>query len=419
MCGKRKISKQACLLLRLKQCIAFLDSVIPSASALTYKNRTAMSIYLDNAATTPLDAEVFKVMTPYLLNHFGNPSSLHRHGRETRKAIEQCRATIAKLINALPEEIIFTSGGTEADNTAILSAVQANQVRHVITTPFEHHAVLHTLKMLQNKGAITTSFIAHDERGNLDLHHLDSLLQQHPNSLVSVMHANNEVGNLNDIEAIGDLCSRYGALFHTDTVQTMGHYRHDVQQLKAHFLAASAHKFHGPKGVGFLYCRKGTQLSQLIHGGGQESSLRAGTENIHGIVGLTKALQLACGHIDEHEQHIQEVKDYLIGRLLDVVPGIRFNGNSAVSSKSLYTVLNVSFPALYDARGLLRCLDEEDISVSGGSACSSGSVSHVLRALGVDGSRENIRFSFSKFNTRAEIDQVIDALTNIYSAIAA
>ena len=214
-----------------------------------------MKVYLDNAATTPLDKRVFEAMTPYLLNHFGNPSSHHHVGRETKLAIETCRATIAGLLNALPEEIIFTSGGTEADNTAILSAVKGSGIRHVITSRFEHHAVLHTLNALQNSGDIFIDYIKHDIKGNLDLKHLEYLLQTSPRSLVSVMHANNDIGNLNDIQQIGEICEKYNALFHTDTVQTIAHYRHDLKKLKVHFLAASAHKFHGPKGVGFLYCR--------------------------------------------------------------------------------------------------------------------------------------------------------------------
>jgi cysteine desulfurase len=219
-----------------------------------------MRVYLDNAATTPLDKEVFEAMTPYLLNHFGNPSSHHEHGRKAKNAIDQCRATIAGLLNAHPEEIIFTSGGTEADNMAILSAVRGEGIHHVITTRFEHHAVLNTLKSLESKGEIWVSYIKHDQNGTLDLTHLEYLLQTSPRSLVSVMHANNEVGNLNDIEEIGNICEKYNALFHSDTVQTIGHYRHDVKTLKVHFLAASAHKFHGPKGIGFLYCRKGISL---------------------------------------------------------------------------------------------------------------------------------------------------------------
>lgn len=378
-----------------------------------------MRIYLDNAATTPLDKEVFNAMTPYLLNHFGNPSSHHEQGRMARQAIEECRATIARLLNAFPEEIVFTSGGTEADNTAIFSAVHGQNISHVITTRFEHHAVLHTLNALKAKGLISISFIKNDRKGNLDLTHLEQLLQTNPRSLVSVMHANNEIGNLNDIEKIGDICERYGALFHTDTVQTMGHYRHDLQKLKVHFLAASAHKFHGPKGIGFIYCRKGIKLTQLIHGGGQEGRLRAGTENIHGIIGLTKALEIAYQHMEEHQRQIQQLKDYMIDRLTDEVPGATFNGNSAVADKSLYTVLNVGLPALNYNNSLLRCLDEQQISVSGGSACSTGSASHVLQVINTDADKDNIRFSFSKMNTFAEIDQVIETLTHIYQTVAA
>jgi cysteine desulfurase len=376
-----------------------------------------MKVYLDNAATTPLDKEVFDAMTPYLLNHFGNPSSHHQQGREAKAAIENSRRTIAQLLNVLPEEIIFTSGGTEADNMAILSAVKGAGIHHVITTRFEHHAVLHTLTALKNSGDIFISYIEHDNNGTLDLSHLAYLLQTSPRSLVSVMHANNEIGNLNDIEQIGEICEKYNALFHTDTVQTIGHYRHNLKKLKIHFLAASAHKFHGPKGVGFLYCRKGVVLTQLLHGGGQERKLRAGTENIPGIIGLTKALQIAYQNIDEHQEHIQYLKNSLIARLAETLPDIQFNGNSAIADKSLYTVLSINVPAI--GIDLLRCLDEQQIAVSGGSACSSGSSSHVLNALGVDPGRDTIRFSFSKFNTLQEIAYVVEKLASIYQSIAA
>ncbi len=378
-----------------------------------------MSIYLDNAATTPLDADVFNAMIPYLLKHYGNPSSHHTQGRQARQAIEQCRATIAGLIGALPEEIVFTSGGTEADNTAILTAVHGYGIQHVITTRFEHHAVLHTLSNLQRRGLIKISFIKHDAKGNLDLGHLEQLLQTNPRSLVSVMHANNEIGNLNDIAQIGEISERYNALLHTDTVQTMGHYRLNLQKLKVHFLAASAHKFHGPKGVGFIFCRKGIQLSQLIHGGGQEGRLRAGTENIHGIVGLTKALEIAYAHIDEHRQHVQDLKSYMIPRLMEEVPGITFNGNSASANQSLYTVLSVGLPSLTYGRNLLRCLDDAGIAVSGGSACSTGSASHVLQAIAAADDKDHIRFSFSKLNTRHEVDRVLEDLHQIYQTLAA
>jgi len=376
-----------------------------------------MNIYLDNAATTPLDPKVLEAMTPYLLNHFGNPSSKHGPGREAKNALENCRKTIANLLNADPEEIIFTSGGTEADNIAIVSAITCGKIDHVITTAFEHPAVLQTLKALNKQYKTRVSFIRHDENGNLDLKHLEYLLNTNTRNLVSVMHANNEIGNLNDIESIGELCEKYGALFHTDTVQTIGHYQHDLKQLKIHYLTASAHKFHGPKGVGFLYCCKGQRLNRLIHGGGQESGLRAGTENIPGIVGMTKALELSYQHLEKDATYIENLKHHLINALTEALPNITFNGNSANPDKSLYTVLSVSLPAT--DIDLLQYLDAEDIAVSGGSACSGGAPSHVLKALGADTSRNTIRFSFSKFNTTAELDQVAEKLARVYGLVAA
>ncbi|WP_454803102.1 cysteine desulfurase family protein [Mucilaginibacter phyllosphaerae] len=378
-----------------------------------------MSIYLDNAATTQLDREVFEAMTPYLLQNFGNPSSHHGHGRIVKNAIENARITIANLLNASPNEIIFTSGGTEADNTAILSSVRSHQVKHVITTPFEHHAVLHTLDALKNSGEIELSFIDTDNRGNLDLNRLDNLLKGNKKALVSVMHANNEIGNLSNIELIGEICCSKGALFHSDTVQTIGHYRHDLSKLKTHFIAASAHKFHGPKGVGFIYCKDGVQLSQLLHGGAQERKQRAGTENIHGIIGLAKALEIAYKDIDEHQVYIQKLKSRMIAKLSDQITDIQFNGNSAVADKSLYTVLSVSLPINHAYGDVLAYLDENNISVSGGSACSTGLASHVLKAIGADVYRNTIRFSFSKYNTAEEIDYTVEKLSALYKAIAA
>jgi cysteine desulfurase len=376
-----------------------------------------MKIYLDNAATTPLEKAVFEAITPYLLNHFGNPSSHHHFGREAKSAIDHCRKTIAQLINAQPNEITFTSGGTEADNMAILSAVKANSITNVITNKFEHHAVLHTLQQLQRNGEITLHYLYHDNRGNLDLEQLEYLLQDNPRSLVSIMHANNEIGNLNLIEKIGGICEQYGALFHTDTVQTIGHYAYDLKKLNIHFLTASAHKFHGPKGVGFLYCRDGIQLSPLIHGGGQENRLRAGTENIAGIVGLTKALELAYADLAGHHQYIGSLKTRMINHLKTLIPDVGFNGNSGDIEKSLYTVLSVSLPDT--GHNILQYLDAHGIAVSGGSACSTGSASHVLSALGVAPDRVTVRFSFSKFNTEAEIDEVVEVLAVFYRTVAA
>lgn len=376
-----------------------------------------MKIYLDNAATTPLAKEVFEAMTPFFLQHFGNASSQHAFGREVKATLEQCRQTIAGLLHAHPDEIIFTSGGTEADNTAILSAVEGAGIQNVITTRFEHHAVLHTLQQLQKEGKITLKYIEHDHLGNLNLQHLEQLLKAEHRSFVSVMHANNEIGNLNDIEKIASLCERYNAIFHTDTVQTMGHYAHNLQRVKIHYLAASAHKFHGPKGVGFLYCRRGTPLKQLLKGGGQEARLRAGTENIAGIVGLTKALELAYEHLDSHRAYVQGLKSQLINGLLAHIPHISFNGRCSDADNSLYTVLSVSLPDT--GADLLRCLDDLGIAVSGGSACSAGAASHVLSALKIAPGKHTIRFSFSRFNTPQEIDQVVASLTGILQPVAA
>ena len=376
-----------------------------------------MNIYLDNAATTPLDPRVLTAMTPYLINNYGNASSLHAFGREAKAALGSCRKRIAALLNAKPEEIVFTSGGTEADNVAIVSAVICNRIDHVITTAFEHPAVLQTLKSLSKQYHTRISFIQHDEKGNLDLRHLEYLLLTNTRNLVSVMHANNEIGNLNDIEKIGQLCEKYGALFHTDTVQTMGHYSYNLSQLNVHFLAASAHKFHGPKGVGFLYCRKEQQLNRIIHGGGQERGSRAGTENIAGIVGMTRALELAYENLDEDRSHISGLKATLINRLTGILPDVRFNGNSANQDKSLYTILSAGFPNTQT--DLLHYLDAQGIAVAGGSACSGGKPSAVLQALGTDPKMTTIRFSFSRFNTLEELDNVVEKLAAIYRLVAA
>ncbi|MCC8407945.1 cysteine desulfurase [Mucilaginibacter sp. UR6-1] len=378
-----------------------------------------MSIYFDNAATTRIDGEVFNHITPYLIDNFGNPSSAHQHGRAAKQAIEQSRETIAGLINASPTEIIFTSGGTEADNTAILSGVRLQNIKHVITTPFEHHAVLNTLKALQSAGEIELSYINIDDSGNLDHDHLEYLLQSKGRALVSVMHANNEIGNINNIELISEQCCRHNAIFHTDTVQTMGHYRHDLKALGAHFIAASAHKFHGPKGIGFLYCRDGVSLEKLIHGGSQERRLRAGTENIPGIVGLAKALEVAYSHIDAHADYVQSLKSSMIHKLTELVPGVQFNGNSASADKSLYTVLSAAFPLNFANGNLIGYLDDNNISVSGGSACSAGSASHVLQAIAADPSKQTIRFSFSKYNTIAEVEHTVNLLAAVRNTLAA
>jgi cysteine desulfurase len=376
--------------------------------------------YFDNAATTPLDPEVLEAMLPFMREHFGNPSSIHGHGRKVRAAIENARKTIAHLINASPAEISFTSGGTEGDNYAAFGSIRTLGLKHAVTSPLEHHAVLHTLQALEKSGEIQLSYVRHDDRGRLDMSHLDELLRTHPRSFVSLMHANNEIGNLNDIQAIGDICARHDAIFHTDTVQTIGHYKHDVQQLKNHFLVGSAHKFHGPKGVGFLYRRSGVQANPLIHGGSQERNVRAGTENVYGIVGLAKALEIACASMADHHRYIQGLKDRFIARLTAGIEDVAFNGCSAEADASLYTVLNVSLPPSEMNEMLLFNLDINHVSVSGGSACTSGANagSHVLTALGCDPSRGAIRFSMSKYNTEAEVDFAVEQLAKMYRKVS-
>ncbi|OKL41165.1 cysteine desulfurase family protein [Pontibacter flavimaris] len=375
-----------------------------------------MRVYLDNAATTPLDREVFDAMAPFMLEHFGNPSSIHSHGREVRAAIERARKTVAGLLNTSPAEVFFTSGGTEADNAAIVCTCRSLGIKHAITTKLEHHAVLHTVELLEKQEGVQLSYLRHDERGNLDLEHLEELLANQPQTLVSVMHANNEIGNLNNIEAIGEICRKYNAIFHSDTVQTMGHYQHDLQQLKANFIVGSAHKFHGPKGVGFLYCDAETKIQPLIQGGAQERNMRGGTENVYGIIGLAKALEIAYRDMGEHQKHIQSLKDRMIYQLREQMDDVSFNGLSEFSDKSLYTVLNVSLPASDINEMLLFSLDIAKISASGGSACSSGANtgSHVLRALECDPDRGSVRFSFSKYNTPEEVDYAAETLAKMY-----
>jgi cysteine desulfurase len=374
-----------------------------------------MRIYLDNAATTPLDPEVFEAMKPFLMEDFGNPSSTHAHGRKVRAAIESARKKIAELLNCTPGEIIFTSGGTEADNTIIRSAVETYHIEHAISSPIEHHAVTHTLEWLEKRHAVEQHFVRLDDKGHVDLTHLEDLLITYPKALVSLMHANNEIGNLLDMEAVGALCKKYNAYFHSDTVQAVGHYRHDMKKLNVHGMTAAAHKFHGPKGVGFMYINKDKKIQSFIQGGAQERNLRGGTENVAGIIGLARALQICYEHMDEHRKYIESLKRRMIEKLLQTIPGISFHGDSANLDKSLYTVLNVSLPESEENDMLLFNLDLQGISASGGSACASGAAtgSHVLSALYPGSKRGAVRFSFSKFNTPEEIDFAVAKLAEI------
>lgn len=372
-----------------------------------------MKIYLDNAATTPIHPEVFQAMLPVLENQYGNPSSIHAFGRETRSLIEASRKSVAKLLNVSPAEIFFTSGGTEANNTAIRCSISDLKITHAISSAIEHHAVSHTLEELKEKGIIGLSLVNVDHQGHIDLEHLESLLKEHPGSLVSLMHANNETGTITPIEKVGELCRKYNAVFHSDTVQTMAHLHYDLSTIPVDFITCAAHKFHGPKGVGFLYINKRIKIHPFITGGSQERNMRGGTENVYGIVGLAKALEIAFRDLDHDVAYITDLKTYMAQRLRDEIPGIEFNGD--ISEGNLYTVLNVSFPPSDMAEMMLFNLDIAGIAASGGSACSSGSNigSHVLSAMKVEPDRPAVRFSFSRFNTREEIDYCIDKLKEL------
>lgn len=367
-----------------------------------------MRIYLDNAATTAIDQEVLQEMLVVMQESYGNPSSIHADGRQVRTIIEKARKKVANLLNVSPSEIFFTSGGTEADNTAIRRGIIDNNIKHAVSSPLEHHAVLHTLQELELEGTIVLHLLDVDDKGHVDLTQLDNLLKTNPRALVSLMHANNELGTITDIHKVAGICNEYNALFHSDTVQTVGHFVHDLSKLNLSFLAGAAHKFHGPKGVGFMYVNHNVKIKPFIYGGAQERNMRGGTENVYGIAGLAKALEIAYKHMEEHHNYIQGLKDYMIEQLEQHIPDIRFNGELD-ANKSLYTVLNVSFPAMDMADMLLFNLDIAGISASGGSACSSGSNigSHVLSAIGAEDDRPSIRFSFSKYNKKEEIDFVV------------
>ena len=368
-------------------------------------------IYFDNAATTSLDPQVLETMMPFFTEKFGNPSSIYSYGRETRMAIEQARKSIAKILNAHPAEIFFTSGGTESSNTAILTAVRDLGCKQVITSPIEHHAVTHTVEYLNNADRVMVSYVKLLPDGHVDLENLEKLLAStEEKTLVTLMHANNEIGNILDIHAVGNLCKLYNAIFHSDTVQTVGHFPFDLRNTPVHFITGAAHKFHGPKGVGLLYINENVRIKPFIHGGGQERNMRAGTENIYGIVGLAKALEIATAGFEEDSAAIGTIKYYMVEELKKNVPGVSFNGD--VLGNSLYTVLNASFPKSEKSEMLLFNLDINNICASGGSACTSGADqgSHVIRAINNNPNQIAVRFSFSKHNTKAEVDAVIEQL---------
>lgn len=376
-----------------------------------------MRVYLDNAATTPVAPEVVEVMLPILQNDFGNPSSTHFLGRQTKAILENSRRTISTLLNCSPSEITFTSGGTEADNMTFHTAITKLGVQHIITSEIEHHAVGHTAEYVKELYPnITVSYVKLDEKGNVDLVNLEELLANSTvKTLVSLMHANNEISTLLPLQQVSELARKYNAYFHSDTVQTMGHYAFDLQTLDVDFITCSAHKFHGPKGVGFLYVNKKHTVCSMIQGGGQERGHRGGTENLYGIAGLAKAMELAYTNLNEHIQHVQGIKTYMMEQLKSKFDDIYFIGETN-PKKSLYTVLNVSFPVTPKARMLLFTLDLKGICASGGSACSAGANqgSHVLHGIRADGDRPNVRFSFSRYTTKEEIDYTMEQLVSIF-----
>ncbi|MCW5924275.1 MAG: cysteine desulfurase [Saprospiraceae bacterium] len=374
-----------------------------------------MRVYFDNAATTPISEEVITAMLPVLRKQYGNPSSIHAEGRSVRAIIESARKTVAQCIGASTSEIFFTSGGTESNNMAIKCAVRDLGVRRIISSPTEHHCGLHTIETEEKIDNVEVVWLPVDERGRVDLEALEQALQESAGvkTLVSLMHANNEIGTMLDLERVSALCRQYGVLLHSDTVQTVGHFPVNVQQTPVNFLSGAAHKFHGPKGVGFIYINSESPLKPFIDGGGQERNMRGGTENVYGIVGLAKALELATAEMDERSAHIREVRNYMKERLMEAFEGIQFNGDH--DGECLYTVLSASFPPSPKNELLLLSLDIAGVSASGGSACSSGAEkgSHVLEAIGADPARKSIRFSFSHYNTKEEVDFVVEKLKTI------
>lgn len=372
-------------------------------------------IYLDNAATTALDPQVLETMMPYLTEKFGNPSSVYSYGRETKLAIETARKSVAKILGANPGEIFFTSGGTESSNTSINCAVRDLGCKHIITSKIEHHATLYTAEKLAKEGVVTLSYINLTDKGHIDLEHLKELLANNDKTIVTLMHANNEIGNLLDVKSVSNLCKEYNAYFHCDMVQTIGHYPLDLHELGVDFASGAGHKFHGPKGVGILYINENIKIKPMLYGGAQERNMRAGTENLYGIVGFAKALEIATESYEKDSEYILGLKNYMAEQLKTVFPDVVFSGDA--DGSSLYTVLNASFPSTDKSEMLLLNLDMAGICVSGGSACSSGasSVSHVIKALHNGKSEEltPMRFSFCKHNNKEEIDFTVTKLKEL------
>ena len=380
-----------------------------------------MKVYFDNAATTPMRKEVIESISSVMEECYGNPSSSHAFGRTAKTYIETARKAIANLLNAMPQEIIFTSGGTESDNMILNCAVKDLKVTTLISSSIEHHAVLHALEALQKTHKINIAYVKVDNKGTIDLNHLEQLLQKDDSKkLVSLMHVNNEIGNILDLKKVGNMCHKYEALFHTDAVQGIGHFEFDLEELPIDFLSSAAHKFHGPKGIGFSFIRKNSGLEPFIHGGVQERGLRAGTESVHNIVGMYKALQIAYQNLKKEKKLVASIKEHFKSSLLNIFPEVKFNGCSGENSISTYTLINVAFPISQEKASLLDFhLDLKGIACSKGSACQSGSTSgsHVLNTIQSDEIKSwpSLRFSFSIFNTKEEVDYVMNVLEEFVS----
>ena len=374
-----------------------------------------MNVYFDNAATTPISKKVLDKMIPYMEDGFGNPSSIHKRGREIKSVIEKSRSKVADILSCEPGEIFFTSGGTEADNMFIINTVLEKKIDTIITSKVEHHAVLHCCDYLNKTQNINIKYVSINENGEVDLDDLEKITSNNKNSLVSLMHGNNEIGNINDLKTISKICEKNNVVFHSDTVQTVGHYAIDLNKINIQGIVGSAHKFHGPKGIGFLYLNNKHKISPFIHGGAQERNMRGGTENVYGIVGLSEALTLAYENMATHKEKIIALKSHMIESLKQKVKGVKFNGLSSDLDNSLYTVLNASIPNVDDQQMFLFNLDINNIAASAGSACSSGSDSgsHVLKEIKTNEGFVNVRFSFSKYNSIEEVDYVINKIVEI------
>ena len=374
-----------------------------------------MNVYFDNAATTQVRDEVVDEISNVLKNCFGNPSSTHSFGRSAKSYIETSRKSVAKILNCEPGEIIFNSGGTESDNSILKCAIKDLGIKHIISSKIEHHAVTHTLDELEYQN-VKVHYVKLKENGNIDIKDLEYLLSINTDpKLVTLMYINNEIGNILDINSVSNLCQKYNALFHSDAVQAVGHYPIDLKSLKIDFLSSAGHKFHGPKGVGFTYINKSTKIKSFICGGPQERGLRAGTESVHNIVGMTKALEIADKNMEKETQYVRSIKKYMIDNLSNLFSDIHFNGESGNMSNSTYTVLNVCFPISNDKAAMLDFqLDLKGIACSKGSACQSGSSegSHVLSEIQNDSQKKlpSVRFSFSHNNTKEEVDYLIETL---------